>query len=184
VSTTGTRLDLADADRIAGAVRAQIDGESIVAGSVRRRCPTVGDVEVLVHAAATVRLDVAAGGLYPGLYSYRGAWETIRGGHVCNDPTHRQSWKQWQLRDRTGAITLDLYRFDDFNRGSMLLIRTGPAAFSKRFVTELRRRGLRHEGGYVRSSAEPVGEAIVPCPLEKDAFALAGMAWVEPEDRR
>ena len=168
MSETGTRLHLADADRIAAEVQSQIEGESIVAGSVRRRRETVGDIEILVRHGAAVRLNVSPGGLYGG------EWETVKGGG--------ERWKFWQLRHRDGYV-LDLYRFDDLNRGSMLLIRTGPAEFSRRFVMELRALGMRHEDGYVRSNAEPVGDAIVPCPLEKDAFALAGMKWVEPEDR-
>ena len=169
MSDTGTKLPLAIATVLASNVCASIIGESHVVGSVRRRKPEVGDIEVMVRQGAAVKLNVSPGGLYGG------EWETIKGGG--------EKWKFWQLRHSKRGYVLDLYRFDENNRGSIMLIRTGPAEFSRRFVMELRERGLRHEDGYVRSSAEPVGDAIVPCPLEKDAFALAGMEWVEPEDR-
>lgn len=163
MSETGTRLTLHDADLIAANVQAAILGESIVAGSVRRRRPEVGDIEMLVHRHAAVRLSVREG-LYPG------EWESVKGGGL--------DWSYWQLQHANG-YKLDLFRFDDNNRGSILLIRTGPWQFSKQFVIALRRRGFRHEGGYVKND-----RGIVPCPDEATAFRLAGMPFVAQQDRR
>ena len=166
MSLTGTRLALADADRIAAGILAQIDGEAHVVGSVRRRRPTVGDIEIMVHRDATGSLLDVGSGLWPGDY------QSMKGG-----PT---GWRFWQLRHRDGWM-LDLYRFDDLNRGSIMLIRTGPAEFSKLFVMKLRDRRLVHADGYVRTAC-PNGE-LAACPDERTAFDLAGMAWVEPEER-
>ena len=165
MSITGARLALADADRIAAGILAQIDGEAHVVGSVRRRKPTVGDIEIMVHREAKLRLPVTDG-LWPGQFA------GVKGG--------LGDWRYWQLRHHDGWM-LDLYRFDDLNRGSIMLIRTGPAEFSKLFVMKLRDRRLVHADGYVRTAC-PNGE-LAACPDERTAFDLAGMAWVEPEER-
>lgn len=75
-------------------------------------------------------------------------------------------------------MKLDLFRFDVLNRGSIMLIRTGPWEFSRRFVVSLRRNGLVHERGYVRRNGRVTG-----CPDEQTAFELAGMKYLEPEKR-
>jgi DNA polymerase/3'-5' exonuclease PolX len=168
ISATGTRLALADADVLAADLLRQIDGEAHVVGSVRRRKPNVGDIELLVHVDAVVRIAVA-GPLLPGEY------ETVKGGSW-------PGWKFWQLRHREQGFQVDLYRFDGDNRGSLLLIRTGPAEFSQRFVQQLRQQGLYHEGGYIWGDSE-TNNSKVRCPSEAVAFQLAGMPWAEPERR-
>ena len=166
MSTTGTRLALDSARRLAQELMHCIDGESHVVGSIRRRRPDVGDIEILVHARAEVNIPVGCGGLMPDVY------ETVRGG--------KGKWKYWQIAHTRQGFKVDLFRFDEKNRGSIMLIRTGPADFSRYFVVALKRRGLRHEGGYIRDKSNN----IVACPNEKFAFALAGTKWLEPEDRR
>lgn len=178
MSETGTRLKWAEAARIACEIQGQIEGESHVVGSIRRNKPEVGDIEIMVHRNAVVRLDVSG----PGLFVSGHPWISVKGG--------KSGWKYWQLQHRDGYV-LDLYGFDDLNRGSIMLIRTGPADFSRGFVMCLHDEGLRHDGGYVRylrapsdrPGPRPAG-TIVSCPDERTAFELAGMKWIEPEDRK
>ena len=165
MSTTGTRIPLDHARRLAQSLTDCIDGESHVVGSIRRRKPDVGDIEILVHADAAVEIPVGCGTLMPDEY------QTVRGG--------KRDWKYWRIVHTRQRFTVDLFRFDDDNRGSIMLIRTGPADFSRCFVVALKRRRLRHVSGYIRDKCG----SIVSCPTEKFAFALAGMSWLEPEDR-
>lgn len=165
MSATGTRLSLREADAIAFELLSQIVGEAHIVGSVRRRERDVGDVEIMVHRDANIKIDVA-GGLWPGDYQSR------KGGG--------RDWRFWQLRHFDRDYIVDLYRFDDLNRGSIMLIRTGPAEFSKRFVIALRGMGLKHDGGYIK---EIRTDQIVNCNDEAAAFAAAGMVWVFPEAR-
>lgn len=171
MSITGTRLLLADALAMAKDIGKQIDGEAYAVGSVRRKKPHVGDIEILVHQEAEIMLDIGAGPLLPGEY------ESIKGG-----PGKRDDWKYWQLRHVASDANIDLFRFDNANRGSMMLIRTGPREFSQRFMVALRRQGLCHADGYIRSLRG--GVSFVPCPDERKAFEFAGMAYIEPEKRR
>ena len=167
MSGIGTRLQLADATRIVFDVLSMIHGEAFVVGSVRRGVERVGDIEIAVHANASVDIPAGVGPLLPGAY------ETVKGG--------RKDWKYWQRRHVADGYVVDLYRFDDMNRGSITLIRTGPADFSRKFVTLLRGQGLRHHEGYVRSLDDG---SLVRCDHERVAFAQAAMRWVDPEDRR
>ena len=170
MSTTGTRLRLADALAMAKEIGKQIDGEAYAVGSVRRQKPDVGDIEILVHENARINLDVSVGSLFPADY------ESIKGG-----PSKRRDWKYWQLLHVASGVTIDLFRFDRANKGSMMLIRTGPAEFSQRFVTALKHHGLCHTEGHVYHLG---GGPLVPCETEREAFQLARMKYIEPERRR
>lgn len=163
--SSGERLARADAVKLAERVVDEIDGETIVAGSIRRGLPTVGDVEILVHRDAVVRLPVGSG-------LFASDYESLVGGGA--------KWKLWRLRHRETSAIVDLYRFDDLNRGSILLIRTGPASFSKRWVTELREHGYAHKDGYVRNEKG----RVVECPNETTAFYLTNWPEIRPQERR
>ncbi len=171
MSATGTRMNLATAEAYAADVLDAITGEAHVVGSVRRKSKTVGDIELLVHWDADIDLPMSVGPLLPSEY------DSIKGG-----PDKKDGWKYWQLHNNKHGFNLDLFRFDNNNRGSLMLIRTGPAEFSRRFVMALNDHGLKHEGGYVRWIAD---DEIVACDDERRAFELAGMRpYIEPAKRR
>ncbi len=170
MSATGTRMNLATAEVYAADILHAITGEAHVVGSIRRKSKTVGDIEILVHWDAQIALDVSVGPLLPSEF------DSIKGG-----PAKKDGWKYWQLHNTKHGYNLDLFRFDENNRGSMMLIRTGPAEFSKRYVMALNDHGLKHEGGYVRYKSD---NEIVACDDERRAFELAGMTYIEPPKRR
>lgn len=188
MSSTGRRMTLAQAEAIVARLQETYFGGSsggggaIVVGSVRRRCETVGDIELILPPGLPGAVDRIERDTRPKIGSAAKLFDPpaeedprrfrlVRGG--------KEAWKSRQLEHVEGGWRLDLYRADRLNLGSMMLIRTGPAEFSRRFVTSLRGRGLRHEDGYVRDRA---GD-IVPCPTEEAAFRLAGMPILAPEDR-
>ena len=175
MSGTGKRLSLAEAEKMAAAIIEQIDGEAHVVSSIRRKKPEVGDVEILVHRDAAIRLDVGCGPMFLGEY------EKLKGGPRNTASVPWRPWLYWQLRQRKTGIHVDLFRCDDDNRGSMMLIRTGPAEFSQHFVTMLRQHGCYHDLGYVMDGDDHV---VMSCPTEQDAFLLAGMTYIDPEKRR
>lgn len=70
--------------------------------------------------------------------------------------------------------------------GVLLLIRTGPAAYSQWVVTEARRRGFHFVDAQLHRGM--LGCGIVPCeviptPEEIDVYHALGLPWVRPEDR-
>lgn len=75
--------------------------------------------------------------------------------------------------------------------GIALLIRTGPADFSRHIVTEMQRHGYRAKDGIVErrvggdyaGTSEPRWE-LVAVPTERAVFDLLGVAYREPDQRR
>lgn len=174
MSATGKRLSLGEAEVMAAEIINQIDGEAHVVGSIRRKKAEVGDIEILVHRDAAIRLDVGCGPMFLGEY------EKLKGGPRNISSVPWRPWRYWQLRQRKSGIHVDLFRFDDKNRGSMMVIRTGPAEFSRNFVIDLKRYGMCHRDGYIRDLDDGM---IHPCGSERVAFYCAQMPWTEPENR-
>lgn len=78
------------------------------------------------------------------------------------------------------GFPVDLFIVRDPDQwGVIFTIRTGPADWSHRLVTDCQRFLRRVEGGYLYRSGQKV-----PCPEERDFFRLVGQPWVEPQDRR
>ncbi len=85
------------------------------------------------------------------------------------------------------GMTHEIYTADADNWGSMVLIRTGPADFSRWVVTELQKHGLRHKDGRVvdTTKADPdhTGANVIPTPTEQRVFELIGTTYRKPKDR-
>jgi DNA polymerase/3'-5' exonuclease PolX len=147
-----------------------------IAGSVRRRKATVGDIEI-VCIPSTYRP--------PDLFSTCDFGETrrsqdwIRAAYQIGRVTkgHPIDGRYIQF-DRDG-VQVDLFTATAENWGLILAIRTGSAAFSHTVLARgWVRNGYTSEGGMLRRGAE-----TVPVREEADLFRLAGVAWVEPEGR-
>lgn len=171
----GPRRPLHVAAEDADAFRALFSGYAdwIVAGSVRRRCETVGDVEhVVVGPKVFEQLDamIDADGLFA-------APNPAVSKAVYPGGTHR--WGDRYRGVMFRGFRHELFMADRDNVGAILAIRTGPADYSRWLVTELRRRGTPMEGGYVRHSSG----AVLPCESEAAFFMRCGVRWVEPHKR-
>lgn len=180
-------IPLATAEEVAHRLVARLDcfcERIVAAGSVRRRKPEVKDLELV----AIPRMQGA------GLFGDRGI-------NLLNKELDRMvllGEVRWDFHDSEGRkhhvwgekfrkfwveiggrkLTVDFFQADERNFGSILLIRTGPADFSKRWVTELLRRGMRHERGRVWRADE-----VIDTPDERACFELVAWEYVQPEDR-
>lgn len=131
-----------------------------IAGSIRRRKPNVKDIEIVCIPRSR---DLW------GFADLVNRWEAIKG-----SPAGRYT----QRRLPSGVI-LDLFMADRVNYGTILLIRTGDADFSKHVAgLLLPEAGFRQRDGYVRKDG-----VIVPTPEEEDVFRLIGLPFIPPEDR-
>ena len=187
--STGTRRSWAEANRIAHDLRALFDlcyDEWIIAGSIRRKKPDVGDAEHVVRP----RIGQAAvtDGLFTQIKPVNLLWkridELVADGtltkHLYGGTGFR--WGEKYRGAEFGGMLHEIFLCDGENRGAVTLIRTGPAEYSKRVVDAFNAIGtLRQQDGYLRYVS--TGE-IVPVPDEQTYFKLAGIPWVEPEDRR
>jgi DNA polymerase/3'-5' exonuclease PolX len=160
-------MQLDQATAIAERVKAQLAPHCDrieIAGSIRRRKPDVGDIEIV---AIPKPYDV---GLFPsGIAPIVNAWPKVRGELPC----------KYTQRTLPDGIALDLFVATAENWGLIFALRTGSADYSHRVLA----------CGWVRNGYHSVngmltrnGEAL-PVREELDLFRLAGVQWVEPEAR-
>ncbi len=89
-----------------------------------------------------------------------------------------QPWGELYRKVLYRTFPVDIFTTTEANWGPMKLIRTGPAGFSQRWVSELKGYGLRQQGGGVHRGDEPV-----ECITERQAFELVHWVYREPQDR-
>lgn len=212
MNATRQRMTLAEATAAAEKLYALVGVQAYVdwvfAGSIRRRAPSVGDIDHVVLPAFA---------------------EGPRENLFLPGPPENQLWKRLdeltragQLKyaigggggDRKRIVELDGHKHEIWTArpdtwGIVLLIRTGPGDFSKRFVTDLRKHGcVAHDGAVWRLSDNPADHTLpnltdrearqrglwirdeiargvqIPTPTEHDVFRLIGWSDIKPEDRR
>ena len=179
----GVRVQLAEAEKIAGELVALLRPHCDrieVAGSIRRRKPDVGDVEIV----AVPRFET--GGLFGGdrvdvLADALGGWRSRPLPGQAFAPHPRKAWgeKYKRLLHVPSGLQVDLFVVTPPACFAVIYaIRTGPAALSQRAVTSLRAKGMRCEEGRILR-----GDDVVPCPDEATFFRLAGLKYDPPEER-
>ena len=127
-----------------------------VAGSVRRNAPLIGDIE---HVVIPRWEDKQIEGI---LFSSREprnlVWDRLDGllaaGRVeqhlyGNGAKRAPRWGEKYRGAEHAGVVHEIWLADQVNLGSILAIRTGPADFSHRLVTDLLRAGYMNRGGYV-----------------------------------
>lgn len=186
-----------------------------VAGSVRRGRAQVGDVDHVVVPRYEAR---DGGGLFGGdgdVERVNLLWQALDGlvdtGLPADCLETGDAGERWEVRkavrdtkagprmcwgDRQRAVFFRGYEHELFVSepealGIAMLIRTGPADFSRYVVTELRKHGYRAEGGRVvrmiggdYAGVIEAGEPeVVEVRDERAVFDLIGMSYREPGDR-
>ena len=135
-----------------------------IAGSIRRRKPEVGDIEI-VAIPKPYDVGLFASGIAPIVEQ----WPKVRGSLPC----------KYTQRTLPDGIALDLFFATRENWGLIFAIRTGSADYSHRVLA----------CGWVRNGYKSVDGMLtrdgvaVAVPEERDLFRLAGVRWVEPEER-
>lgn len=174
--STGQRLTWAEAYDFAKAVADALAPHVEIikcVGSVRRRRPTVGDIEFL----ARPRFDVdLLGERTPVIEPVKkallelGTW--VQGGE-----------RAMRIKDLFGHkdLRIELYLVHPPSAwGSQLAIRTGPGDLGKYVVTKMQEYGYRHDAGHAQRI--DTGE-VVPTDTEEQFFALAKVECVPPHQR-
>jgi len=197
---TGTVLDRPAAEEIVMAFRerlADVTERIMAAGAIRRRARTVHDIDLLAEATldlveqrdlfgevvSTVRTDLLdqrlAELLADGTIGYK------RG------PSGRIAWGPlWRSLTYQG-VGIDLFTPQPERWGWVLMLRTGPAAFSRQVVTPVGRH-TKKEGrlGLLPLAVRATGGWLtradgtrIATPTEQDVFDLFGLPYREPWER-
>lgn len=161
------RMKLEEAKVIAEKIKEQLAPfcERIeIAGSIRRKKPDCGDIEIV---AIPKPYDV---GLFEsGIATVVKQWEKVKGELPC----------KYTQRILPEGIKLDLFFADRDNWGYIFAMRTGSADYSRKVLaTEWVKNGYKSKGGYLHSNGKRL-----TIPEEKDLFKLIGLNFVPPELR-
>lgn len=156
----------------------------VIAGSIRRNKPHVGDVE---HVVMPRMGDVAGDGLFGeplavNLLLHR-LDELLAAGTITKHiyPDDKPRWGPVYRGCEFRGFTHEVFCAFPDNWGAILMIRTGPADFSQRMVDRLLRGGLyRQRDGYL---VHVQSNQVAPVPDEETYFRMAGMDYMEPDRR-
>ncbi len=99
------------------------------------------------------------------------------------DTNGRPAWGALHKRARWRDFAVDLFCATPANFGWIMVLRTGPAEFSHRLVTERRKGGCMPEWMQGRGGALMSGGVAVPTPTEDAVFLALGIDYVPPELR-
>lgn len=147
-----------------------------IAGSVRRKKPEVGDIEIVCIPKKMIVSDVADEFfefptreiIHSGFIEIVNALTKIKG-----EPTGK-----YTQRILPEGINLDLFMANKDNWGYILAIRIGPDGYSKYLADTWVRMGYKGIDGMLTKNGVPI-----PVYEEKDLFWLLGLEYVEPEYR-
>lgn len=146
-----------------------------IAGSLRRKKPEVGDIEIVcvpIFKAVTNLLGETVPGLSE--LDHILTWSRI--------PIRKGGEKYKQLTYQ--GMTVDLFvQPDPRTWGVNFTLRTGSADFSKWLVTSRQKGGACPSNMHVRDGRLWLGSLALDTWEEKDFFAALGLPWIEPEKR-
>lgn len=181
MSTTTTRMPLTQAQRLAESVLTELGPgcqRIEIAGSVRRRRPDVGDLEIV---AIPKRTPTLFGDDPEGYSSLDPILAALVGTGRLVPVKSGQKYKQFLL-PRHG-IALDLFLCSTETWGVIFTLRIGPADFSHRLVTQRDKGGLLPSDLRVRDGRVWRRMECLETPTEQRFFDVADMKWVEPWER-
>lgn len=159
-----------------------------IAGSLRRGRPDVGDVElVAVPKTHAEPADLFGERTREVDELHDLAAQLLAAGTLAHRPDARSriafGGRFKRLTFRGVALDLFAVREPAVSWGVIFLLRTGPAAFSKRLVTPRYYAGALPLGYRVKDGALWNGGELVPTPEEADYFAALQAPYLRPEQR-
>lgn len=174
-----TNLPLSDALALASKYKAMLAPacECIeIAGSIRRRKPTVGDIELVCIPMRQ-----------PDLFGDPGASlldmiinEILQAG-IVQQLKGGDRFKQFMLPE---GLTLDLFISDPERFWPNFVIRTGPKEFSQKIVTKRKDGGLMPSHLKFKDLGWHDDTGRVFFLSEQNVFELLGLDWIEPWKRK
>jgi len=177
---TKTKIALSEAEAIANkliAILAPYCERIEIAGSIRRKKPEVGDIEIV-----TIPKMFSENDLFGALMGRHSALDDFDYSQIGTLVKGGSRYKQIEL---TGGISLDLFIvLPPAQWGVIFMIRTGPDTFSKRMVKQINIGGYLPSIYSVKDGVVVHHGGFIPMPEEKDYFDLCGMMVIPPEQRQ
>lgn len=144
-----------------------------VAGSLRRRRPEVGDIELVCIPKPQEDLF---GEMQYYLFGIDQALEKSGLKRELDGPR--------QKRIKIGRTYCDLFITTPEKWGVIFTIRTGDSEFSRALVTSRQQGGLRPQGMCFHKGNVYQGNYLCETPGETDVFRVLGLPWLPPDQRQ
>lgn len=163
-----------------------------IAGSIRRKAETIGDIELV--AVPRMRTELTPGSLFDGPEEIavnvlgERVERLIAQGVLARSPRPANGERYRRLVHVRSGLQLDLFTvLPPAQWGVILAIRTGPAAYSQWLVWQARKRHFHVAGGALHRGG--LGCGALPCevvetPEERDLYTALGLPYQPPETRR
>lgn len=146
----------------------------LVAGSLRRRKPEIGDIEIVARPVMRPVLD-----MFGDAISEESALDDALARLGVALTKNGERYKQFTF----GGQQVDLFIATAETWGCVATIRTGSSDFSRWLVTERKYGGAKpHHMDFKEGRLLSAGAPLVT-PEERDVFAALELEWVEPIDR-
>jgi DNA polymerase/3'-5' exonuclease PolX len=180
MSTTAKRMTLKRASDLADSLVNDFTLKCTriaIAGSIRRRCADVGDLELVAEPIWVRNLlgDPTQSLLDPILHRMREEKLIIA---LKDGPRY----KQFELIH--AGCRLDLFLCTADRWAVNLVLRTGPESFTKRLVSKKSLGGLCPDEMDFRDARLLRRGEVVDAPDEADVFKELGLKWLEPWERK
>lgn len=182
---------LADADDFRSLINPAITCERYeVAGSIRRRKPDVGDVDIVAIPKVA---EIAAGDMFGTPTDTNLLWARLdallAGGEIKKHIKDTKAGPRTKWGDICRAVEwrgccyeINLAHLD--NWGVVLAVRTGPEEVSKDLVTRIQRYGYRsRDGFFIYDIKSTPAATLIPVRTEEAFFKMAGLQCLPPERR-
>ena len=174
----GIKMELHRAEKIANKYIEVLSpycepGRCVVAGSVCRKKPEVGDLEIvcipkLYETYNNELFGESIWATHPGFVNEVNKLQKVKG-----EPTGK-----YTQRILPEGINLDLFMANKDNWGYILAIRIGPDGYSKYLANTWKKNGFLGIDGDLTLNGE-----IIPVREERDLFRIIGLEYVDPEYR-
>jgi DNA polymerase/3'-5' exonuclease PolX len=189
--SSGIRASWTDGWRVASGLLTRLGPgcEAVhIAGSLRRHKPEVGDIEFV----AVPRYREEPEGMWGDTVRVNELSERVdmllADGELVPHPDDPKRGERYaKLVHRTSGLQVDIFSARTETLGLILLIRTGPADYSRRVVTDARARGFHiAEGELHRGGLAPevhIRCERIPTPYEESVCGALGIPLLDPERR-
>jgi len=154
-----------------------------IAGSIRRQCLEVGDIELVAIPKPT--WDLFGNRKWDTQTIVNRVYDLYQQALLLLSSEGPMFTKQgeWYAQFTAFGMKVDLFMTTPEKWGCIYMIRTGSADFSKRMMTKKSRGGECPDHLYFKDGRLWEGEYSLETPEEDDVFRLLGVNWLDPVGR-
>jgi len=172
-------MELERAKAIAEKIKAVLDSSCeriVIAGSIRRQKPDVGDIELLCIPKYIAGVDMLDAKIQTLIHFDMLGYRLNKLGSKVYGPKNKL------LAHLPSGIGVDVFSTNELCWPVALVVRTGGKMTNKEIAFQAIERGMRFHA-YGRGFTLPDGKGELICHSEADVFKAVGLAYREPWER-